>query len=157
MVSQQPYVEYLLVDDSGSLTTRRYHVVRGSSIEQAQSAATSLRATVAALSGCSFVHQAVVYTAVEPTAGDPLPGADVWRVGTFVFDCAEPGTYAILLVPGIRDELLLPDGPWAGRAINQEHPAVVALVAALVGTFCNPFGQPIATLRAAFLQVQVGL
>jgi hypothetical protein len=155
MVDRQPYIEYTLRDDSSSTTVRRFHIARGTQIDAGLSAATSLRGPVAALSGCVFLDQAVVYESVEPRPAAPLAGVMAGQVGTFVYSCAEPGEYAIVLVPGIRDEVLLAEGPQAGIAINTEHPAVLALTAALTAAWCNPFGFAILSLEAAFLQQQV--
>lgn len=155
MIDQQPYIWYQLLDDSGSLGTQRYHVRRGTQPDTAHQAAASLRARLGVVSGCAFLEQWFVLPAVEVATPDPVAGVVAQRHAVFVFSTDTADQYAIIAVPGLRDELLMASGPGAGVLIDRDNPSVAAFVAELTsGRWCNRFGRVLVELEAAYLQVR---
>lgn len=127
----------------------------GVDLATAAAAAATFRGLVAACSDAVFIRQAVVFSAVESPRPEATAGADSTRVGVFVF-ATESGEYDMVELHGIKDSELMTTGPGAGLLIDRDNPAVVALVAELLsgGLWCNPFGQELLSLDAAFLQIR---
>lgn len=155
MNAQQPYIWWQLRDDSGSLSTQRWHIRRDSTVQAAQNAAGDVRLLLGGCTGCVYLRQDVVYPAVELSRQVVPAGADARRVGVFVFSTVEPAQYAIVAVPGIKLELLVAGVPGADFEIDIEHTDVVELVAELTsGLYCNRFGYTITALESAYAQVR---
>lgn len=150
MVSRQPCIQFVLLDHSGTTTRSRYYVRRGVSIAAGLAAATGLRGTVAALSGCEFVSQELVFGQVEPRPAEPLAEAQLETCALLVYGCATPGERLVVVVPALRPDVVAQEGPLAGVVLDPASPAVAGLTAALVGVFCNPFGAMVAQLEAAY-------
>lgn len=155
MIQQQPYVWLQFRDDSESLATQQYHIRRGTQPTIAQQAASTLRGLLRPVSGCRIITQSYILPGIELATPDPLAGVIAQRHAVFVFSTTEPDQYAIIAVPGLRDDLLLQTGPFAGLAIDTTLPAVAAFVLELTnGSWVNKFGYTILTLEAAYLQVR---
>lgn len=155
MVEQQPYIWFQVIDDSDSLATQRFHVRRGTPVSAAHSSAANLRARMGGCSGCAYLIQDYVLPGVELFPPDPLDGSDVRRCGVFVFGTASADQFGIVVVPGLRAELVKVEGRGAGVELRQDDPAVAGLIAELIsGRWCNPFGYVLTTLEAAYAQVR---
>lgn len=155
MQQQQPYILYVLRDDSASRGEQRIYVHRGTSVISGMGAATSMRGALSACSDCAYVEQQLRYPAWELYPPDAEPGSDSRRCGVFIFGTITPDQYAIIIVPGIYDTVLKTTEPGAGLDIDLQHPAIAAFVAHLTsGVYCNRFGYTLTHLEAAFLQVR---
>lgn len=155
MLAKQPLIGFTALDGTDSSAVARFWIHRGTEVSAAMSAAAAMRGRLVPLSSCAFIRQSVVYPFIEMAPAAPLAGAQATRVGVFVFATSEPDRYAIVEIPGILDAMLLTSGPGAGVQIDPAAPAVVNLVAELTsGRWCNPFGQVLIDLVAAFVQVR---
>lgn len=125
----------------------------GATVAQGESAAATLTSVVGALSDAVITSRHIVYRGVEnprPTAPGAAPAAGA---GVFVFSCSEPDSYAVVVVPGIRLDLLLIAGPGAEVLIDQTAGDVVAFTSAMLSNgLVNPFGVELAALESAFYQ-----
>lgn len=155
MQPRQPQIGYTLVDASDTQGITRFNIRAGVEVAPAQAAAAQLRTRLGPLTGCRFLRQSIVYPFVDVYAPMPLSGFLAERMGVFVFATSEPGRYGIIEIPGIPESTLMTSGPGAFVQIDPAAPAVAALVAELVsGRWCNPFGQVLTALEAAFLQIR---
>jgi hypothetical protein len=123
-----------------------------------------LRATATAAQGTVALAQlrSLLPTDCVPAYGivrynvnelDPAPGAgDRTRCGVFVFETTAPGQLAVIVVPGLRPDLVDTTTPYL---VNMANPAILALIAALQsGPWCSPFGYPLANCVAALVEIQ---
>lgn len=134
---------------------QQYHVQRGTAAAAALAGATGLRGLISNCTGCAIVEQRYVLPGVELATPNPAPGISTPRHAVFIFSTVAPDQYAIIAVPGMRNDILMTIGPGAGVAINPNHPAVAALVGELTnGSWLNRFGHAITALEAAYLQVR---
>jgi len=153
-VARQPQLIYSMRDDSGTLAMLRFSVRRREAAMLMAGAAAS-RPILAGISDCVAERWAVTY-GYTTTAAQPNTGAQNKICGLFVFSTVEPGQYAVCALPGIRQALVLTEGPMAGVGLNTDAPEVQAFVSAMIaGVWCNPFGVQIAQLEAAFVQIRV--
>ena len=148
-----PLITLGVVDASESRSTVGIRLRAGTDVLAAHNAANQFANRVSALSGATIDHQYVVYRGAE-SPQPAAPGLTSYAgTGVFVFSTTEPGEYAIVQLPAIRPALLLTTGPGAGVIIDQAAPEVTALAEAMIsGSYCNPFGYPLAALESAFLQ-----
>jgi len=71
----------------------------------------------------------------------------------FVFSCADPDSYAVIVLPAVRQDLLVIAGAGAGVLIDQSNSDVIAFRDAMIaGVWSNPFGVQLTALEAAFYQ-----
>lgn len=155
MLNQQPYIWYQFADETNSLATQRYHVQRGTAPTAAQQAATQLRGLLLAFSGCTALTQSYVLPAVEIGTANPLAGILAQRHAVFVFATATAGQYAIIAIPGVRDDMLTTSGPGAGVLLDVSNIVVAGFVFELTsGAWCNKFGHVLTELITAYLQVR---
>lgn len=90
----------------------------------------------------------------EPVAGS---SSAVLRQGTFIFTTPTPDL-ATIRVPSIDQALLETSGPYAGIAIDQTQPAVIAFVSAITGGLtgvqaCDPFVLDLVALSSAYVEL----
>lgn len=155
MIQQQPYILYQLRDDSGTLGTQRYSVHHGVQPGAARASADALRARLGAMSGCAILRQHYILPGVELMRPAAAAGPRVQRCGVLVFSTAEPDALGLVVIPGIRDELVMASGQGAGLCLDTTAPALAALVAELTsGRWCNPWGHVLLELEAAYIQVR---
>lgn len=132
----------------------RFNVRHGVTVSAAMTGAATLRGILNPLTGARFVRQSVVYAFVEPNAVAPQPDSDASRVAVFVFACTD-SQYAIIEIPGIREEFIDIDNPCGGLWISATNPVVVAFVEYMIsGVFVNRFGYELTALLAAFVQIR---
>jgi len=150
---QSPFIRLSLEDSSGSAAGVNAWVRPDSTVAEAESGAATLTSVVGPLSDAVIISRHIVYRGAEdprPTAPGLAPSSGA---GVFVFTCEAPDSYAIVVVPGIRADLLGPAGPGAGILIDLAAPDVVAFADLLIsGIYCNPFGVQLLTLDSAFYQ-----
>lgn len=152
-LNQQPQVIYTARDGSGSSGLIRFHIRAGIEAVAAHAGATQRRGLIAPLTGCTLERQSVSYSRTESAPGTPVAGILARSVGVFIFDTATPAQFAVVKIPGLLPELLMTTGYAAGIDIDQQHPAIVALVEHLqVSSYCNPFGYQLGNLIAAYMQ-----
>jgi hypothetical protein len=152
---QQPYIQFVLLDETDSRATQRLYVKQSVAAPAAQQGGSAMRNRLAVISGCTYFDQRYTLPAVELFPTLPAAGSAVERCGVFVFATVSPTQYALIAVAGIRSELLLAAGPTAGIEIDRTAPAVAGFIAELTsGAWCNRFGYTITALEAAYLQVR---
>lgn len=153
MEQQSPFIRLSLLDASDSAAGVNAWVRPGTTVADGESAAATLTGVVGALSDAVVVSRHIVYRGVEdprPAAPGAAPAAGA---GVFVFACADPDTYAVVVVPGFRLDLLVIGGPGDGVLIDQAATDVVTFTDAMIaGNFCNPFGVQLVALESAFYQ-----
>lgn len=154
MIKQQPQVGFTLLDSSESSSVMRFNVRHGVSVAIAMAAATDLRGRIAPLTGTRFTRQSIVFPSIEPTPSPPLAGSDITIVGVFIFNCGLM-QYAVIELPGIKDEFISTDNPAGGLWIALEHPTIETFVEHMTsGIYVNRFGHVIESLEAAFVQIR---
>lgn len=147
---QQPYIIARLVDASASRAEIRLHVKRGTSRAAGLAAAGQLATLCDGASACSAEAYLLRYPVVLTPTGNPLPGANVRRVGVLVFETVDPAQFALVEIPGIRPNLI---DPTDETILLPEAPALKAYVTAIIDNgLCNPFGYQITKLVAALFQ-----
>lgn len=153
MDQQSPFIRLSLLDASDSAAGVNAWIRSGSTVADGESAAATLTSVVGALSGAAITSRHIVYRGIEMPRPAPPGVAPVAGAGVFVFSCSDPDTYAVIVVPGIRMDLLVIAGAGAGILIDQAAADVVAFADAMIaGIFCNPFGVQLLELVAAFYQ-----
>lgn len=90
----------------------------------------------------------------EPAAG---VSSSVLRQGVLIFSTPTPDL-ATIRIPSIDQALLETSGPYAGIAIDQTQPAVIALVNALTSGAagvepCDPFVLDLVALSTAYVEL----
>jgi nucleoside phosphorylase len=141
------------LDASGSRSTVGIRLRAGTTVAAGRAAADTFTSRVTGLSGTTIDRQFLVYRGAEsPMPAAPGPTGLV-NAGVFVFSTTTADHYAIVQLPALRPDLLLTTGAGAGLVIDQTAADVIAFTDAMVnGVFCDPFGNQIAALEAAFLQ-----
>lgn len=153
MEQQSPFIRLSLLDASDSAAGAQAWIRSGSTVADGESALITFTSVIGALSDAAIVSRQIVFRGVESPRPTPPGVAPVAGAGVFVFSCSEPDTYAVVVVPGLRSDLLLTTGPGAGVLIDQAAPAVVTLADVLItGDYCNPFGVQLVALESAFYQ-----
>lgn len=154
MIAQRPQLQFSLVDASDSIGNTSVWLPNGVTVATAVAAADTFRTAVAPCTDAVFVRQAVIYGFVEAPKPDPGDESDVTRVGVFIFLTASD-EYAVITINGIVPGVLLTTGPGAGLLIDVTHTGVAALVDELIsGDWCNPFGEQLVSLEAAYVQIR---
>lgn len=142
-------------DDSGSVVYPRVNIPMGTTVAESFAAADTWRSLVSPLSDAVFVSQAVHYPAVEMSPADPSPASNATVAGILIFNTATAGEYAIVEIPGIREEFIIIAGEGAGVQLDTEAPAIADLVTQLVsGAWCNPWGFQLTALAGAMVQIR---
>lgn len=114
-----------------------------------------MRGLLLACSSCAILEQRYTLPGVELFPLEAQAESDVRRTGVFIFSTATEDQYAIVVVAGLRETVLMTTGPAAGIAIDLAEPSVAAFVALLTnGTWVNKFGHVITALESAYLQVR---
>lgn len=148
-----PVLELQYVDETGTkgAVTVKYPIDTTVAVLDAQ--AISLASFIAPLTGCVLVRQRFIYKAVASPRLSPITGSDVKRQGVFIFEGIDEDKKALVAVPGILDSLLVTDGPGSGTLIDTSLTDVETVVdECIAGIWCNPFGDDIVTLIAAYRQ-----
>jgi hypothetical protein len=148
-----PFIRLSFIDSSDSAAGVNAWIRTGSTVADGESAAATLTSVVGALSDAVIISRHIVYRGVEdprPDAPGVAPGAGA---GVFVFSCEDPDSYAVVVVPGIRQDLLVIAGAGAGVLIDQTNADVTTFRDAMIsGIWSNPFGVQLLELVAAFYQ-----
>jgi len=115
--------------------------------------ASVLASLIAPITGCALIRQRIIYRAVELPRPDADTGSYIFRSGAFLMMCNPPAPAAVVIVPGIIDDVLLTDGPTAGYGIDRENALIVDFFDAVIGlNATNIFGDAITAIEAAYLQ-----
>lgn len=153
MQQQAPFIRLSLLDASESAAGVNAWIRSGATVADGESAAATLTSVVGALSDAVITARHVVFRGVESPRPAPPGAAPVAGAGVFVFSCSEPDSYAVVVVPSIRLDLLLIAGPGAGVLIDQTAGDVVAFTSAMLSSgLVNPFGVELVALESAFYQ-----
>lgn len=140
-------------DGSGSIAFVRTNAQAGAGRDAARAAAEQLAGYLNALSDAvvESIETRYVLVNTETAAPGSAPAA---HAALLVFSGSEPDSWCTLSIPALSPAFLAPAGAGAGVLINQDDPAVAALVSALIaGDYCNPFAVQLAALEAAYLHV----
>lgn len=153
MDQQSPFIRLSLLDASESAAGVNAWIRSGATVADGESAAATLTGLVGALSDAVITARHVVFRGVETPRPTPPGAAPAAGAGVFVFSCEEPDSYAVVVVPSIRLDLLLVGGPGGSVLIDQTLADVVTFTDALIaGNYCNPFGAQLVALESAFYQ-----
>jgi hypothetical protein len=144
----QPEIRLSVADASDSIGHFSLWIRAAATAAQGQAALAQLRSLLP--TSCSPAYGIVRYAMTEL---DPAPGAgDRTRCGVFLFKTTAPGQLAVVVVPGLRPDLVDTVAP---LQVDMTNPAVLALIAALQsGLWCSPFGYPLADCIAALVEIQ---
>ena len=155
MLPRQPHISYAAVDQTGSTATLRFNIKTGLSVASAMQNATNFRSIINALSSCTITRQSVVYRFTPENRNEPLEDSSVHNVGVFIFTTSDSEQYAMFVLPGIDESVLMTTGPGAGILIDATNPLIVALVEQITsGLWYSQFGYQIDELVIAFRQVR---
>jgi hypothetical protein len=153
VIQDSPFIRLSLIDASDSAAGVNAWMRSGATVADGESAAATLTSVVGALSDAQISARFIVFRGHEEPRPVATGTADSAGAGVFVFTCSAPDTYAIVIVPAIRSDLLVVGGFGAGVLIDQSHADVIAFRDAVVeGGFSNPFGLAMTALVAAFYQ-----
>lgn len=153
MEAALPVLELQYVDETGSrgAITVKYPI--GTTVAVMDAEAIALASIVAPITGCALIRQRVIYKFVATPRLSPDTGSDVKRQGVFIFDGSDEDKKALVAIPGILDSLLVVDGPGSGILIDTSLTDVETFVdECIAGIWCNPFGDDILSLIAAYRQ-----
>lgn len=143
-----PAAELLISFRDGSEAVGRLYANVGGATEvaPARAAVEQLAGLVAAATGCAVVGYSITWkTHISDERAAPGPPAAGRAV--FVFSTTEPDEYAVLSVPGVRDELV------SGWEIDPTQEPIAELVEAIVdGIWVNQFGYDITALEVSFYE-----
>jgi hypothetical protein len=154
VITQRAQLHLSLVDASNSIGNMSLWLKDGVDLAAAASAAASFRALAAACMDVVFVRQSIVFSAVAAPVPSAGASADCTRVGVFVFSTSDT-EFGMVELNGVKDSELITTGPGTGLLIDLDNSAIAALVTELLsGFWCNPFGQPLLGIEAAFLQIR---
>lgn len=137
-------------DDDGAISTGRLAYLDPAG---AQAHLAALLPLIAAVSNCAIEGATLSNTNY---ISDALPGvgADAHRQVVLLLRC-DDDSLAALAIPGVDPAVILATGPLAGVGVDLAHPAVAALVAALVTGIAgarpvSPTGRPFVAVEAAY-------
>jgi hypothetical protein len=117
-------------DDDSAESEHRINVPL-SALSGAVSYAKDYASLFAAVSNCGLWKIRITSIYKDDGSQISLPGSDVYRQSVFLFE-TESGQNYIVPVPGLIVSKLMQTGPYAQVQINQDDPAIAALVSALV-------------------------
>jgi hypothetical protein len=144
------------MDETRSTAAVSVRLELGSTVTDADAAATALASVVLPVTGCVLVRQRVVYKFVAETPEAAAAGSTIKRSGVFIFDCVDDEHQALIEIPGILDSVLVVTEPGVGVLIDTSNADVAAVIEELVAEgVCDPFGNEIASLAAAYRQSRV--
>ena len=147
-VTLQPQVGLTLVDESGSSGQFGLWIRSSTSAAQGRAAVAALRSLLP--SSCRPITARVVYTAEEQAPA--LGAGDKTKCAVLVFETNAPGQLAVIVVPGMRDDLV---DPTAAHRVNIAAFPIQALITALQsGLWCNPFGYIITNCIAGIVEIR---
>jgi hypothetical protein len=151
-----PVVELVYQDESGSSAALTIRLDASSTVAAAVIASAALAAVVAPITGAVLVRQRIKYEMRPEAPSLAELGSSIKRQGAFFFDCGSDIPLALVLVPGIRDAILVTTGFDAGISIDVSLTAVTTFVAALLDNgMTNPFGDAASSLSVAYRQSRV--
>ena len=138
---------FTLFDATGSRSTVSFDIPSSTLASAALAAGGVMRGLLANVTGCAIVSQSVTYTEVDDTPEAPVAGSRVERKGTLIFRTAA-GKTARYEIPGINDNLVLPDG-----RLDEDSPALIALNAAMIAAdalYSDSNGSDLRSLKNAY-------
>lgn len=153
MEATLPVLELQYLDETGSkgATTVKYPVGTTYAVMDAQ--ASALASLIAPITGCVLIRQRIIYKAVATPRDVPDTGSLIHNAGMFIFSTVGGEPYEMIAVPGILEEVLRDDEPFAGVGVDVGNSDVVAFVASVLAASCtNPFGDVIDALVTAYRQ-----
>lgn len=154
MITKRPFVSATVKDGSQSYSKMRLSVKDDISETQALDGVEALLSPLSGVSGCVPVRISVTYGFVNDTATNAAVGSNVGLVALMVFDTSTPGQYAMIQIPGIRQDCILDDSSVnSGLVIDTHHPDIVNFVNLITsGLFCNVFGYDIQNLVGTIIE-----
>jgi hypothetical protein len=86
----------------------------------------------------------------------PSDGNAITKVGVFFFSTGTDMPDALIMVPAVKDSILVYDGPTAGYAIELTNSDVEAFTDAVVANgISNPFADDVSAVVAAYIQSRI--
>lgn len=156
MLKPSAVVELVWQDESGSTSATTLFAPSSSTVEDIDAGITVLASFLAPLTGCVLVKQRIKYVSAP---FDPVlltGGSPITKTGLFFFSTGPSTPDASIGIPGIKDSLLITDGPLAGVGIDLTNSDVLSFAASVVDNgFSNPFGDVFVSLFAAYVQSRV--
>jgi hypothetical protein len=114
-------------------------------------AAAKLLASLAP-SDCAPIAVFAEYNMVLVPSPEPAIGADERRCGVLVFACDGINQYAIIVIPGIKNECISAVG---ANMLDIEHSGIAALIAELMsGKYRNKYGYALIACKYAGLEIR---
>jgi hypothetical protein len=136
-------ITYYWRDDDGATATP--HLGIAPNLSGAGAYAVALAPLLKAVSNCALQRISVGLRYLDTNDPVPMPESSVYRRTLLIFETASGGRF-IQSLPGLRGDMLLhPPDDLAGIALNLNHVAIAALVAAFVTGIggvapCAPWG-----------------
>lgn len=146
-------IELVLMDSRASIGAVVLNIPASSTVEIGDAQATALASLIAPMSDAVLVRYRICYRFQYDDIGVAESGAAVVNAGAFLLMCDPPAPPAVVIVPAIKDSLLLTDGPTAGYGIDRSNSDVVAFLEQLIAmNVSNTFGDAITAIEAAYRQ-----
>lgn len=143
-------------DASDTPSTMRGYVKPGTAQATALASLSVLAGRVMSISDVVVTAYALTYPAVELHPAAPGATSGLSAGCLLAFRTSDADKNAALFIPGIRDDTLMPDGCFAGVAIDTGNAVVAALVAQLIaGPWSDVFGRDLTALCAAYKATEV--
>ncbi len=156
MLKPSAVVELIWQDASGSTAASTCFAPSSSTVADIDAGVTALASVVAPLTGCVLVKQRIKYVSAP---FDPVlltSGSPITRTGVFFFSTGSSSPDGGVVVHGVKEAILLTDGPAAGVGIDLANSDVLAFAAAIIDNgLSNPFADVFVSLFAAYVQSRV--
>lgn len=153
MQQQTPYIDLLWRDGSESPGSTRCCIRTDATRDMAAAAIVQLAAAARMLSDARIIGAISKWPGVVSPRPLATSSAVADAAALLIFSTGFLGELAAITIPGLKAEMLTSIGVGAGRLIDTDHPAVVALVDALTSApYVSPFGYSLLALESAYLQ-----
>jgi hypothetical protein len=138
-------VSFSFVDETGSKATMEFYAPLATPLADLRTAADTLGAAIALLTGCALVGRSIAYGATDPTVFGGGAGSRVENKGLFVFATNAP-SFTKVQLPGILPALLTPEG-----RVQEDNTNVASFVSAVLASpWSDNRGADITALSKAY-------
>jgi hypothetical protein len=149
-------VELVWQDASGDRAVTAYRVPSSYTVEQAFSAGQSVVDACSALTDAALVGMRVRYKFNEDERTSAAGSTPITSTGVFFFSTGPSTPDTGIVIHALKPSILMADGPLAGVGVDLSNTDVLAFRDVVLGLpGCNPFGDEVITLFAAYLQSRV--
>lgn len=156
MLKPVAVVELVWQDVTGSTAVTTLYQPSSLTYADIDAFATAAASILASLTDCVLIKQRIKYISVADILVAVAGGSPITRTGIFFFSTGTSTPDSLVSIPGIKDSILVTDGPMEGVGIDLSNPDVITFADLVsVNPICSPFGDDFVSLFAAYLQSRV--